>query len=57
MTYAERIFKETQELPEQAQQQVLDFTLFLKQKQRLELEADMDAIIHDNLEAFQELAK
>ena len=57
MTYAEKIFAETQDMPEQTQQQVLDFALFLKQKQRRELEATMDRIITEDMEALTELAK
>ena len=57
MTYAEKIFEEAQTLPEPEQQQVLDFALFLKQKQQRQLEARMDALIDENLEAFKELAK
>lgn len=57
MTLVERIAEETRTMPAQAQQQVLDFALFLKQKERLALEADMDAIITENLPALKELAK
>ena len=57
MTYAEKIFAETQDMPEQTQQQVLDFALVLKQKQRRELEATMDRIITEDMEALTELAK
>ena len=48
---------ETRSMPVQAQQQVLDFALFLKQKEHQTLEADMDAIITENLTALKELAK
>ena len=57
MTLAERIAEETRTMPAQAQQQVLDFALFLKQREQKALEADMDAIISDNMPAFKELAK
>ena len=57
MTFVERVAEEMQSMPEQEQRQILDFTLFLKQKAQRELEADMDAIITENLEAFKELAK
>lgn len=57
MTFAERVAEEMQSMPEQEQRQILDFTLFLKQKAQRELETDMDAVISENLEAFKELAK
>lgn len=57
MTLVERITEETRNMPEQAQQQVLDFALFLKQKEQKQLEADMDAVIEDNLIAMKELAQ
>lgn len=57
MTLVERITEETRNMPEQAQQQVLDFALFLKQKEQKQLEADMDAVIAENLIAMKELAK
>ena len=57
MTLVERIAEETRTMPAQAQQHVLDFALFLKQKERQALEADMDAIITENLPALKELAK
>lgn len=57
MTLVERIAEETRTMPAQAQQQVLDFALFLKQKERQAIEADMDAIITENLPALKELAK
>ncbi len=57
MTFAERVAEEMQSMPEEEQRQILDFTLFLKQKAQRELEADMDAVISENLEAFKELAK
>lgn len=57
MTLVERITEETRNMPEQAQQQVLDFALFLKQKEQKKLEADMDAVIEENLIAMKELAQ
>ena len=57
MTLVERITEEMRTMPALAQQQVLDFALFLKQKEQKALEADMDAIIAENLPAMKELAK
>lgn len=57
MTLVERIAEETRSMPAQAQQQVLDFALFLKQKEQRALEEDMDAVITENLTALKELAK
>ncbi len=57
MTLIERIAEETRTMPEQAQQQVLDFTLFLKQRAQEALESEVDVIISENIEAFTELAK
>ena len=41
----------------QAQQQVLDFVAFLKMKEQKAIEADMEAIVSENLPAWKELAK
>lgn len=57
MTLVERIAEETRTMPAASQQQVLDFALFLKQKEQRTLEADMDAIIAENMPALKELAK
>ena len=57
MTLVERIAEETRALPIRTQQQVLDFVTFLKLKEQRELEADMDAVIAENLPAWKELAK
>ena len=57
MTLVERITEEARTMPAQAQQQVLDFALFLKQKEQRILESDMDAVIAENLPAMKELAK
>ena len=51
MTLVERIALEAGTLHPQTQQQVLDFVTFLKQKEQQALEADMDAIITENLPA------
>ncbi len=57
MTLVERITEEASALQPQTQQQVLDFVAFLKMKERQAIEADMDAIISENLTAWKELAK
>ncbi len=57
MTLIERIAEETRSMPEQVQRQVLDFALFLKQREQKALETDMDNVIDENLEALKELAK
>ena len=57
MTLVERITEEARTLLPQTQQQVLDFVAFLKMKEQKALEADMDAIIAENLSAWKELAK
>ena len=57
MSLIDRITEEARSTSEQVQQQVLDFTLFLKQKEQRKLDEDIDKIIMENLEAFKELAK
>ena len=57
MTLVEKIAFEAGTLQPQTQQQVLDFVAFLKQKEQQALEADMDAIIAENLPAWKDLAK
>ncbi len=57
MTLVEQIPLEAGTLQPQTQQQVLDFVVFLKQKEQRTLEADMDAVISENLPAWKELAK
>lgn len=57
LTLNERITEALRGMPEQAQRQVLDFTLFLKQREQKALAADVDALIDENLDALTELAK
>ena len=57
MTLVERIAEEAQSMPEEVQQQVLDFTLFLKEKQKKEFSEKVNRLIDDNFQAFTELAK
>lgn len=57
MTLVELIASEAAALSPQAQQQALDFVLALKAQDQAALEADMDAVVFDNLVAWKELAK
>lgn len=57
MTLVEQIALEACTLQPQRQQQVLDFVAFLKQREQQALEADMDAVVSENLPAWKELAK
>ena len=57
MTLAERIAEETRTMPEHAQQQVLDFALFLKQKEENAVMQDIQSIVTENIAAWKELAK
>ncbi|MBR5560221.1 MAG: hypothetical protein IKU73_02295 [Clostridia bacterium] len=57
MSLPETVMLELKALTPEAQRQVLDFTLFLKEKQQREIEAMMDDIIEENLPALKELAK
>ena len=57
MTLAEKLIKEFEKLPEEKKMQVIDFVEFLKEKEKRNMEALMDDIIDQNLEALQELAK
>lgn len=57
MTLAEKLLQEFQELPEDKQQQTIDFVEFLRAKEQKQLEDMMDTVIADNKEAFLELAK
>ena len=57
MTIAQQITEEVNSMQPQAQQQVLAFALFLKQKEQNELRADTDAFIKANMPALKELAK
>ena len=57
MTLVEKIAFEVGTLQPRTQQQVLDFVAFLKQREQIAIEADMDAIITENLPTWKELAK
>lgn len=57
MTLAQRIFEEAQAMPEAKQQQVLEFMLFVKQRDQQLVEMEMDKIIQENIEALKVLAQ
>lgn len=57
MTLIEKICFAAGKLQPNEQQQVLDFIAVLKQREQMRLDADMDAIISENLLAWKELAK
>lgn len=57
---AEQIYDVARALPEDVQQEILDFALFLTEKQKqedAEVLADMRAIIEENLPALKALAE
>jgi len=53
----EQIDEQLEFLSEQAQREVLDYIVFLRQRQEQELSDIMDVLIAENLEALEELAK
>lgn len=57
MSLPEEIMLELEEMDDSQKKEVLDFARFLRMKEERELDALMDRIIKDNLEAFKELAK
>lgn len=57
MTLAEQIYEEAKTMPELKQQEVLEFLLFVKQRERKALKQEMDDIIQENLEALRVLAQ
>lgn len=57
MSLPEAIMEEVKKMNDFQKQEVLDFVRFLRMKEERELDALMDGIIEDNLEAFKELAK
>ena len=57
MTLTEKLLKDFQELSEERKRQIIDFAEFLRNQEQKELESMMDAVIANNKEAFQELAK
>ncbi len=60
MTISEKIYHAARALPEDVQQEILDYTLFLAEKQKqedAEVMEDIRAIVEENLPAFKALAK
>ena len=57
MSLPEAIMHELKSMSDYQKREVLDFVRFLRMKEERELDALMDSIIDDNLEAFKELAK
>jgi len=57
MSLPEAIMHELKSMNDYQKREVLDFVRFLRMKEERELDALMDSIIDDNLEAFKELAK
>ena len=57
MSLPEAIMHELKSMNDYQKREVLDFMRFLRMKEERELDALMDSIIDDNLEAFKELAK
>ena len=57
MSLPEAIMHELKSMNDYQKREVLDFVRFLRMKEERELDALMDSIIEDNLEAFKELAK
>ena len=57
MSLPEEIMVEVQAMNDMQKREVLDFARFLRQKEERELDALMDSIIDENMEAFKELAK
>lgn len=57
MTLAEQIYEEAKTLPELKQQEVLEFLLLIKQRERKALAQEMDELIQENLEALRVLAQ
>ena len=57
MGLPEAIMEEVKKMNDFQKREVLDFVRFLRMKEERELDALMDGIIEDNLEAFKELAK
>mgnify|MGYP000091317950 FL=1 len=57
MTLAEQIYEEAKNMPEIEQRQILDFLLFLKQRDQQVLEREIDELIAENMEALKVLAQ
>jgi len=57
MSLVERLLKEFEQLPEEKQNQVVDFVEFLKTENQQEKEDKFRKLVQDNIIAFKELAK
>ena len=57
MSIPEDIMQEIAALSDVQKREVLDFAKFLRIKEEVAIDAAMDAIIEQNLQAFKELAK
>lgn len=57
MSLREEIMTEVEAMDDAQRREVLDFARRLRREEESELDALMDDIIDENLEAFQELAK
>ncbi len=60
MTISEKIYNAARNLPENVQREILDYTLFLVEKQKqedAEVMEDIRTIVEENLPAFKALAK
>lgn len=57
MTLAQQIFEEAKTMPEVKQRQVLEFMLFVKQREQQSIDTEMDEVIQENLEALKVLAQ
>jgi hypothetical protein len=57
MGLTEKLIKEFEQLSDKRKMEVLDFVEFVKEKEKRELVNLMDAVIEENREALEELAK
>ncbi len=57
MSLPEEIMNEVEAMDDAQKREVLDFARYLRHREERELDAHIDGIIDENLEAFQELAK
>lgn len=57
MSLAKELLDNFNKLPIDSQKEVIDFVMFLSQKEQKKLEKIMDDIIENNKEALEELGK
>lgn len=57
MTLSQKLINEFEELTDDQKIEVIDFTEFLKEKNKKNIEALMDKIILENKEALEAIAK